>query len=1353
MDNLEEIPSVYVNDSNGSNSDHTHPEPAARRTLQPAKRASIPKVGWSDIAETSSIIPPDPDSNVSASSAPDPTFSSELDMLPSVDSSSDIQQIANGGYASPDASSQSSSKSSRRPEMSVHARQRIRQQAKSMVEKKRGSVQLAKRLLRSQALQSASVIHEKQDFSGVDNQIESTIELASKYAARSQSLAAPEHLQRSFFFGTSDQEDFLEDVRPKPRVSLQITSNRAITELQYAKPLVESRARKEAGNVLLTTYPARNVANTDTTANVEDPFTVSTESRASSHLFAARPPRNLSAIIQRAGSSFIANGGLRGLENMLDKPQRIDRDESDDVDLVVYRKAEDWDQSDDTRGQPTYRFARLEIDLNRIEFHHHWLFSIENALASDLKALYDEYCQLVKCLLSHVKEYMDQKQQLNIHQAKSESETRYNEELGSILTEIRNRGKQIARQSEFLDRAWEKLQQFRQSSNIFSTDLMLHKNSHSDIPWNGIYNVNEAPEEIRDLFNYPSYELKEAVIPVPSTRPSQESQKLEEGRIDAIKRCRIQIQIHFNNILVCSTEEAFLNPKNFRVIFAKLFDLEIFERPEDISLTIRERFGRGPWQHVAQVFLPVPDINDDENKSEIGSSKNGLLSMEFASEIVRGSHKGSMGCGRNVGSPFMHGKVYCKTKWIKGSKHLTQNNDQSYIDSPNAQLDLLPIHLVTEEEFNLSPSFSALIQRSDQSRRANIQSLTKSAMHGNDAAHDASTELSLDVYRRVGHSYAVMVRRHFLENFSSGYDRRMKEYSEIVREEPLPTLFRAFGTIFGPPDLSRKLKPMRTSLTSRPQQAFGNQYRIMINIQYANNLPERVSGDRSRVFVEAAFRKEIARTTIVEGQQANWHETLCLTLDTPVEQIDFKSIIDSLQFNVFDQLITELDHDDREPNTLHEQIESRWIASAHIPFSAIYALGKVDGILILAPPLFCSGYRMVSDKHITMKILITIDPPLVPPVLDTHVKFPSDPAYEKHISICEKWEKRLRANFPERKYLSMVNASNGKRVILSRFLRKIPPPSKILQAATLNIHNAVVMAINLIRNIPFIADPVMFPGNCDLWTTADEMLTIGCGDEEEHAILLVCWLMSLEIPAALILGTSLPEGPKAAYVLVQFDELESWLINPCDGFHYFPDDPLCPLFSVGTIVTSTNIYGNVQRSTHPSLLDFDLRKKLHWDPLFADTIESIESLQANIVRYNNVSEDLLVELRTNLEREIKFRFDEARNYGIPQWNLVASRLLRDILSETWQTEGILDNGMLDVEGKFAQLRLSHRVTAVAFSGPYISKKKLVKAILKTNMHVNSDRNAQFALAVFIHPFINEIVNCSVALASLSPLLT
>jgi hypothetical protein len=42
----------------------------------------------------------------------------------------------------------------------------------------------------------------------------------------------------------------------------------------------------------------------------------------------------------------------------------------------------------------------------------------------------------------------------------------------------------------------------------------------------------------------------------------------------------------------------------------------------------------------------------------------------------------------------------------------------------------------------------------------------------------------------------------------------------------------------------------------------------------------------------------------------------------------------------------------------------------------------------------------------------------------------------------------------------------------------------------------------------------------------------------------------MDISSALILGTSLPEGPKAAYVLVQFDELNAWLINPCDGMFY-----------------------------------------------------------------------------------------------------------------------------------------------------------------------------------------------------------
>lgn len=35
---------------------------------------------------------------------------------------------------------------------------------------------------------------------------------------------------------------------------------------------------------------------------------------------------------------------------------------------------------------------------------------------------------------------------------------------------------------------------------------------------------------------------------------------------------------------------------------------------------------------------------------------------------------------------------------------------------------------------------------------------------------------------------------------------------------------------------------------------------------------------------------------------------------------------------------------------------------------------------------------------------------------------------------------------------------------------------------------------------------------------------MGYGDEDEHAVLLACWLMYLNIPTYIIIGSALPEG-------------------------------------------------------------------------------------------------------------------------------------------------------------------------------------------------------------------------------------
>lgn len=131
-------------------------------------------------------------------------------------------------------------------------------------------------------------------------------------------------------------------------------------------------------------------------------------------------------------------------------------------------------------------------------------------------------------------------------------------------------------------------------------------------------------------------------------------------------------------------------------------------------------------------------------------------------------------------------------------------------------------------------------------------------------------------------------------------------------------------------------------------------------------MPERVAGDPARVFVEVRFQNQCVQTTVVEGRHANWQETLYLNIyqdhDTrgrrgALPSYDFKQIVDFIELSLFDQILTQLDFDDREANTLHQQMERRWLGSVKIPFAAVYALGKIDGLIGIEAPLFHTGYR------------------------------------------------------------------------------------------------------------------------------------------------------------------------------------------------------------------------------------------------------------------------------------------------------------------------------------------------------------------------------------------------------------
>lgn len=45
-----------------------------------------------------------------------------------------------------------------------------------------------------------------------------------------------------------------------------------------------------------------------------------------------------------------------------------------------------------------------------------------------------------------------------------------------------------------------------------------------------------------------------------------------------------------------------------------------------------------------------------------------------------------------------------------------------------------------------------------------------------------------------------------------------------------------------------------------------------------------------------------------------------------------------------------------------------------------------------------------------------------------------------------------------------------------------------MEIKKINIYNAVIACAELITSIPFINDPIMYPGVCEIWINAEEAL-------------------------------------------------------------------------------------------------------------------------------------------------------------------------------------------------------------------------------------------------------------------------
>ncbi|KAL3098026.1 hypothetical protein niasHT_027571 [Heterodera trifolii] len=1208
-----------------------------------------------------------------------------------------------------------------------NARQRIREKAKSMVEQRK----LAKRLLiMGQAEEQSITAEDDEEIARGDTQIEQSIKLGTKYVGESQMVWS----QQEEAVGIANGGDA---ERGEARHGTRMVT--------LARP-VQCSAEKEAKFTAMLKW--------------------------------GEGGRTEGTKTQRKGTDEPSKIGVA-------QPSAESDHRFADQSLILWSAPLSWSRW--VRQNGTRRWAgragtKLWLDIHRLEFDHHWLFTGAELRERTLLRSFEAFVGTHEKALKAAKEWLMEKQAEEEAVPTDEGEATRGDDnkrkrsppivqLDALLGNFLRVQKELTLCVNVLERAW------NDADQTHGQFVLRRLEGHAEI-FEEEYGGG-VPEELRDFFRSPMFLLSERAASTEkhsaseAARPSEN----ERQRKAAVIACHYQVQIFFNDLIVCASDPVPLHWPSFCVPFARIFDLRVFERPEKIRIRLMERLSRmAKWQEIAEVFVPL--LADHKTGTSAGDSRKeegSLVGLQFASTVHRGSFKDSLGCGGQA--PFMQGRIFCALKSISGKsgEKNEERKEQSEKVAANICRPLFPslfprrAILCSSQILSSDLRLNALEKRwIDWSSRPRHRiefghgKETKKAENESDEEQMGDTkqkgaEFGLEARKRTGREMALSLRRHLWHN--SERWRRARDPAELVREEPLPTLslFPQLLVSRRPFDISRRLKPMRRHpLLSLRRPILSEQQlskrKLILNIQFASFIPKRfVNGGPSQIFLHLSTKVSSLSTTIVDGRHANWQETLAMEMGR--EKEDEREEDDCLEVDMFDVEVRPMESDDRERDTRHEREERRWLGTARVPLRALVALRKADGHLTLQSPMFHTGYRShPSDRPITVRLLISIDPspsfPLQAP------SFSQLGQNDNLLSEGEHFENRFRQRFPNRRVLANVCSTEGKQFTASRFLRPVIPPAQIVSLFSANPKKAVSAAAQITACVPVLVDSdELVPTKTPIWSTIDEILRFGTASADELGTLLCCWLLGLHLSALLLLGSSLPDGPNSAAVYVKFPDGDRWLIIPSNGHHFDLSDSTCPFLSVGTVLSDNNVYVNLQNASHPSQLDFDLTKRANWASLFPSSA-LFPSVQPETVNYGETDENQLMELRTNLERDIRLHFDQARPFAIPQWNLLGSRILREVLIDSLGSspDSVTSVSLpLDIEPRLEQLKPAFRLSALAFRFPFFSRAQIVRQVLRSQVHLNSEPQAQFALALHFQPMVGDaVLGCAVAICTLLP---
>ena len=421
-----------------------------------------------------------------------------------------------------------------------------------------------------------------------------------------------------------------------------------------------------------------------------------------------------------------------------------------------------------------------------------------------------------------------------------------------------------------------------------------------------------------------------------------------------------------------------------------------------------------------------------------------------------------------------------------------------------------------------------------------------------------------------------------------------------------------------------------------------------------------------------------------------------------------------------------------------------------------------------------------------------------------------------------KWLNNLKNDpkFQKRTIRFFAENINGHSVFMPRYLKRdgqMPYP----QLFNENDDNAIEKSTRYVSLIPFIEENQTWDyaeEMPDCWTTDNEFLDLGFGDYEEHAVLLCNYFNYIDqkqgtgCVSYLCLGDAHPEG-STVYVIrltADFKEVEFWNAKTGECFYFEKtlvntkfccitmssqyktsknnSNKICPLKSVGAIVTFDNILINNQVETDPSLIDFDLNNTSLWLPFLTDDVrrryfpEGIKTIQRPI-EYTPPSEKEALNLKEAIRDYLKRVIREERakikgpgdqplkTEGLNRVNPNIERILEryEIHNFNETKSGInynrrkagnrdkdemknkrhyleeLENLQREIRD---ELRDKNNIYGFPINISFTTMKEIWQQIKLTNVHLIGEENSELNLSIYVDPLPSGVNSVWIFLAIL-----